>query len=227
MEKKIRYLVLAAQQEELNGLFENIKYDTKNEESLTYLYYENESVILYGVKSGIGKVSMTYAYSTFIAKHEVDRVINIGVAGSISNQLPKLTVFAATKCAYNDVDVTTFGYKVGQMCQMPLYFECDEDMIKKALSYKDQKIFPGLILSGDSFITNAKKEWFTDFDNPIACDMESAAVGQVSYLAKLPFMIIRAISDDVTESDNTKVYNNNLNEASFAAGKVVAHIIFD
>ena len=55
----------------------------------------------------------------------------------------------------------------------------------------------GTIATGDQFIGNQEtKKRIVDTFGAIACEMEGAAIGQVCYVNKVPFAVIRAISDD-------------------------------
>ena len=59
----------------------------------------------------------------------------------------------------------------------------------------------GTVASGDQFICQSEvkariKSNFETTDKPvIACEMEGAAIGQVCYVNKIPYGILRAISD--------------------------------
>jgi adenosylhomocysteine nucleosidase len=55
----------------------------------------------------------------------------------------------------------------------------------------------GTIATGDQFIgSQAVKDRIVNTFGAIACEMEGAAIGQVCYVNKVPFAVIRAISDD-------------------------------
>ena len=54
----------------------------------------------------------------------------------------------------------------------------------------------GTIATGDRFIGDSEtKRKISEMFGGIACEMEGAAVAQVCYVNKIPFCIIRAISD--------------------------------
>ena len=219
-----RFLVVAAQKEELDGLF----FDKKNVKKVSdFFVLEEDDIIIYGMIGGIGKAAMAYRLGSFLQNFQIDEIINIGVAGSISNEIKPLDTLVATKCAYHDVDVTPFGYKKGQMAQMPLYYECDKRAVDYALSLNEKNIKTGLVVSGDVFVTkaNLRSNIYEDFDSPVACDMESAAVGQVAYIAKKPYIIIRTISDDPANESNKDTYEQRLNDASKEAGKFCYRLI--
>lgn len=229
----LTYLIVAAMPEEIEGLKKYIplqKYGCEAGELLANDPKDpNYHVIV--IQGGIGKVAMASTLTKYLQAF-VDtpiEVINIGVAGSISPKLKKLQTLVATKTAYHDVDVTAFGYQKGQMAGMPLYFDCDPEKVALAKSLDPENVVTGLILSGDSFIgkNQFSPSWFKDFDDPLACDMESAAVGQVCHNYSIPFMIIRSISDDTTQDDNKETYDQLLVKASAKAGELVFNLIND
>ena len=224
------YLILAAQKEELDGLFSSLEYTKENVLDIEIYSSVKDDIKIYGLVSGIGKAGMAYTMGVFLAKYKVDYIINIGVAGSISSKLKKMETFISERVCYWDVDLTKFGHPLGEMSDCPLYFEADKELLEKARSLKNESVKYGLIISGDSFISkdNIKPEWFKQFDDPIACDMESATVGQIAYRNKIPFLIIRAISDDPrSEDDNKSVYEFNLEKAAYEAGKFTKEVIFN
>ena len=107
----------------------------------------------------------------------------------------------ADKLAYHDVDVTAFGYAYGQMAQQPLYFESDKTFVAKiqeSLSQLDQNWHLGLIATGDSFVAgNDKiKAIKSHFPDVLAVEMEGAAIAQAAHALKLPFLVVRAMSDN-------------------------------
>ena len=67
-----------------------------------------------------------------------------------------------------------------------------EDCLKnKAIHY-----LQGPIASGDQFIaTEEKKQWIRSHFGAIAAEMEGASIGHVCYINKIPFAILRSISD--------------------------------
>ncbi len=222
------YLVVTAMKEEMDALLSY--FDGVIDKGDDIFYVKKDGFTLYTMIGGIGKVSMAYRLGVFLATHKIDTLINVGVAGSISKRLVPFKSLIADKVAYHDVDVRAFGYHIGQMCQMPLYFQRDSLLVRKALSIGKEDAVKGLILSGDSFITkdNLNQNVYADFDDPLAMDMESAAVAQVSYQAKIPFLIIRSISDDTTSDDSNKEeYDRNLKKASNRAAEIVARLILE
>ena len=107
-----------------------------------------------------------------------------------------------------DVDACEFGYERGQVPGFPLYFEADKKYIESKLNILKEsnftfKVWNGLIASSDTFMTRDKISKFPILDiKPFCVEMEAAAVGQSAYLMKVPFVIIRSISDIITRPAN-------------------------
>ena len=77
-------------------------------------------------------------------------------------------------------------------------------------SEKAAKVYPGavrrgLIASGDQFISGGEKmgKILHDFPRVQACEMEGAAIGHTAVLGQVPFVVLRAISDNA--NDDAKV----------------------
>jgi len=90
----------------------------------------------------------------------------------------------------------------------PLYFKSDSILVKKAegvaskiafqkVGENQPNVFVGTIATGDAFVSNNAKasQLFTNF-NAYATEMEGAAVAQIAYTEKVPFLIIRSCSDN-------------------------------
>lgn len=222
---KKNILVICAQPEELDGVF--YQQEKKVHSDGIYLL-EGENFNAYVTIGGIGKTAIAFRLGQLLSQLSVDLIINTGVAGSLSSEVKPFEIFVSEKAAYYDVDVRAFGYALGQMCGQPLYYPADKKALKAALSLFDNRIHAGLVLSGDNFISkeNLPSFIYTAFDHPMAIDMESAAVAQVSNIAHVPYLVIRAISDTPSDEDNNKdTYNNRLDEACAEAGKITYKIM--
>lgn len=182
----------------------------------------NKEVIL--VKSKIGKVASSFVTTLLINNFDIDYIINIGTCGAVNSKLKYLDIVVASKLIYHDADVRAFGYDFGQMAQCPKYFEVDKNLLERAKKFNN--VYIGDVVSGDQFIDDAYNmkrkvdEYFKDYD-VLACDMESTSIAHVSYLANVPFIIIRTISD-VLDFDGTK---RDFQELAMESCKILAHFI--
>lgn len=204
-------LILVATTEE----FESIKSQTKNYKEIdllssrAYVFtLKNKNYLVF--QGGVGKVNTSFILGQILALFDIDFIFNIGTCGSINPSLKHLDLLIATKTCFYDCDLTSFGLELGQMDDLPLYFECKNNVEKITLLCDKYNIKNGLIVCGDSFISNKNIESksLSSFDNPLGCDMESAAVGQISFIKQIPFMIIRCVSDLASNPSNDETYDS-------------------
>ena len=221
-------LVIAAMDEEMNALLTLLpnpkKIDIKNEE--LYEFNINDQYYLVG-RGKIGKVHTAVYLTKLFEELKIKRVFNIGTSGGVDNSLKLSDVVIANKVAYHDVDVTGFNYQMGQMCGCPTYFECDREYIDSKMIDSKYSVKRGTIVSGDQFITkkNLSSTNIHMFEDVLACDMEASAVGQVCHIYNIPFVVVRSISDIVTREDNSKIFDDNLNESSTNSALVLLELI--
>ena len=194
--------IIAAMPEELIHLTQNL--DKPQEvQVLGNTYYTGTigktEVVL--VQSGIGKVMSAMSVAVLADHFQVEAIINTGSAGALAEGIAVGDVVIADKLVYHDVDVTAFGYAYGQMAGQPLYFESDKNFITRIqenLSQLDQTWHLGLIATGDSFIAGDDKiaSIKSHFPGVLAVEMEGAAIAQAAQALSLPFLVIRAMSDN-------------------------------
>ena len=107
----------------------------------------------------------------------------------------------------NDFDVTGLGYKKSVIPGMETsVFTADTELVemaKEACEIVNPEIqcFVGRVVTGDQFISDngTKAALVKDYDGYCA-EMEGASMAQVATLNKIPFVIIRAISDKADNS---------------------------
>lgn len=188
---------------------------------------ENQEIVL--LKSGIGKVNAAMATTLLIQLYKPDYVINTGSAGGFNDALQVGDVVISNELRYHDVDATVFGYEFGQVPGMPANYLPDSFLVEvaeKAAKEIDVQVLTGLITSSDSFMddevrVNAVKELFPTVH---AAEMEAAAIAQVCYQFKQPFVIIRSLSD--IAGKGTKVsYEQFLKTASVNSANLVQLIV--
>lgn len=190
-----------------------------------------EGVDVVIVRSGIGKVNAGLCAQILADVFQVTHIINTGVAGSLNAKLDIGDILISRDALYHDVDVRIFGYQLGEVPQMGCReFKADKAMIEAAVSSckevnPDIHVEVGRILSGDQFISDkAKKETLiADFQGDCT-EMEGAAIAHSAYLNKIPFVIIRAISDKADDSAEMD-YPTFEREAAKHSAKLVEHMI--
>lgn len=159
------------------------------------------------VRSGVGKVNAALCTQILVDIFHVTHIINTGVAGSLNAKLDIGDILVSKDALHHDVDVTIFGYKLGEVPQLGLReFPADEHLITLALEAcrkvnPDIHAVPGRVVSGDQFISKneIKEKLIQEFHGDCA-EMEGASIAHGAYLNHVPFVIIRAISDKADNS---------------------------
>lgn len=196
--------IIAAEDEEMMAIknkmhnIEEIKY---YDLSFFYGMLGKQNIIL--VKCGVGKVNAARTTQILIDKFNVKEIINTGSAGGISEKLNIQDIVIADKLVQYDFDISKVGnYEKGEICDVGKFFSSDENLVNlcfKAVKEIEDSEFDvkiGIIASGDTFCADLKKaqEIRKNF-NAECVEMEGAAIAQVCFLDKIPFLVMRGISD--------------------------------
>ncbi len=201
--------IICAMQIEADGLIalaENTSAQTIAGMSFTTGTLFGKDVVI--VVCGVGKVNAAMCTFALIDKFNPDAVINSGVAGAVSPLVTIGDIVVGTKTVEHDMNTTALGDKQGEVSfpnETKIFFECDREICRKLTkvckAIPDAKTENGIIASGDIFVSDRKKRLIiNDRFGALACEMEGAAVGHVCYSCRVPFGIIRAISDDLDEN---------------------------
>lgn len=159
------------------------------------------------VRSGIGKVNAGICAQILADVFSVDAIINTGIAGSLNKNINIGDIVLSTDVVQHDMDATGFGYRKGQIPQMPVFFFNADDNLRRLAAEvckevnPDIQVFEGRIASGDQFVCDqdVKNRIVSEF-SAYATEMEGAAIGQAAYLNEIPFLVVRAISDKAAGS---------------------------
>lgn len=190
--------------EELDAFLENVKV-INNYKIFDLNFYECEyndkACIL--VECGIGKVNAARCSQILIDNMNIDCIINVGVAGGISNELKIGDIVVALNLIQHDFDLCSFDHKKGYIPNAGDYFYCDDYLLNQSKLVDIKNIHFGTIASGDIFVTdkNMAKKINTKF-GALCTEMEGASIAQVCHLAGIPFLVIRSISDTPNGNNN-------------------------
>ncbi len=189
----MRILIIAAMQEEADAI-KKVMNNVTETEGGTFGLIDNYRIKL--VVCGVGKVNAAMITTEKINEFEPDWVINTGSAGALKAEMNIGEVVVSSAVAHHDVDLSAFGYEVGQLPKLPAIFP------SKPLSQDFESV--GLIVSGDTFITaNRVDEVIRKFPDALCCEMEASAIAQVCHIKNVPFTAIRSISDNPFKNANS------------------------
>lgn len=227
----MRIGIISAMAVEQTALLEhfNVKGNTKRVHGMDIVRFEVFNHTVYCVLSGIGKVNAALSAAMLLQAYQCDVILNSGVAGGIKQ--PIGTIVLSSEVAYHDVDVTNFGnYQLGQLPNMPLKFRADTALLDASktiatslgLMYKS-----GLIASGDQFVTRLQsiQDFLNKHADLEAIDMEAAAIAHAAYNAKVPFLVIRSISDLIVSDNQQEDYETFFKESALKAAKLMGNLV--
>ncbi|WP_418905145.1 5'-methylthioadenosine/adenosylhomocysteine nucleosidase (plasmid) [Borreliella finlandensis] len=223
-----------AEIEEINKIIQNKKYisieEHRRKKKIAIGKLMDHNIIT--IATGVGKINTALWTSYIISKYKISHIINAGVASGIYSDKNKFIkigdVVISTETISYDFDLHRFGYEIGHVPEHPKKFKANTALIGKTSKIKINNItsYMGLIITGDQFIDHQTfQEIPEEFENAIAIDMEGAAMAQVAYGFKIPFIIIRGISDIVNNENNYDDYKKFLKKASSSSAKIVENLI--
>ena len=186
-----------------------------------------DNAICFLVESGIGKVNAARSTQILIDNMNVDYVLNVGVAGSVSRNINKCDIVVGDKLVQHDFDITLFNHEKGFIPNVGTYIPCDKQLIDIAKTIEmDTKVTVGVISSGDIFISNEQMgAKINNKFNALCVEMEGASVAQVCYLCNVPFLVIRAISDSPYEKDNHLTFEEFLKISSDMVSRFIKEFL--
>lgn len=210
--------------EAVKGIMEDVNsIDIYNLKIYTGKINNKDSLL---VRSGVGKVNSARVAQIITDKFDLSFIINIGSAGGLNEGLNIGDIVLGQTLVQHDFDVTAFGREKGFIPETGKFFESDKNLLQKCKNIKidNQKIVVGTIASGDMFLTDStlKEKIEQDF-NATCVEMEGAAIAQVCALNKIPFIVIRSISD-IPNGKNEIDFNEYLELASKNCAKFISEL---
>jgi 5'-methylthioadenosine/S-adenosylhomocysteine nucleosidase len=195
-------LVLSALPEELTALLNELT-DQKVESWLDQSIYQGS---LFGrpailARSGVGKARAAMTTQHLCDRFKPHLVIFTGLAGALNPKFQIGDVVIGAEVMQHDLDASALGFPRGNIPYTNIrILGADAGLSAAALraSIPGVVVHAGRILTGDQFIHNraeARYEYLTSELHGDAVEMEGAAVALVCHLNKIPWLLIRTISD--------------------------------
>lgn len=200
--------IIGAMEEEVEQLHAAMEVERKEEKAgMTFFSGTLEGVPVTIVQSGIGKVNAAVCAQILVDDFKINALINTGIAGSLKAKIDIADVVISSDALHHDMDATGFGYKKGQIPRMDVFaFEASKRLVEAAkkackIAVPEIGVHEGRIVSGDRFVSDKdiKEEIVNEFGG-FCTEMEGAAIAQAAYRNKIPFVIIRTISDKADDS---------------------------
>lgn len=194
--------------------------------------------------TGIGKVNAAISTTLVIEHYHPAEVLFSGIAGGVDTALSPGDLVIANTVAYHD-----YGTLLPDSLQLdptrnpvthtanPIYFPCNDSLVAIAervsrqvvlekadrLAPHPPRIVSGIIVTGDVFISSrpATQRLWRQMKAE-ATDMEGAAIAQTCWQQRIPFLVIRSLSDDADSNAGRDIRNFYQVAARNAAAMVMA-----
>lgn len=218
-------VILCAMEEEAEAFTslarENHSVATYGKSQWHYLCFGNADCIL-GI-TGIGLTNAAAATAIAISQLMPPYIVYAGTAGGLAENISVKDVVCGSDYIYGAADATAFGYKRGQIPQMPERYQAEQVLID--IASEIQGVRTGSVVSSDSFVTSANVAEFREaFPGALSVDMESCAAAQICYTYGVPFVSIRGVSD-LCSPDGAEVFHVNTNVAAEVSAQAVIKVM--
>ena len=209
--------LIFAMREELDEVLKQVEIEEEfTIFNLTFYRVVIKDITCILVECGVGKVNAARCSQIMIDVMKVDSIINVGVAGGVDSSLAVCDIVIGEKLVQHDFDITAFDHEKGFIPNCGVYLNSDDYLlnITKNILIENVNIHEGVIASGDIFCTDKHmSEKIHNKFNALCVDMEGASIAQTSFLAGVPFIVIRSISD-IPNNQNVMTYDKFLERSS-------------
>ena len=207
----MRYGIIGAMPVEIEKIKQNMTVEKETVFHDIHFYegsYQGRQIVL--VTCGVGKVNAAHTTLLLINQFGVDKIINVGVAGGIQDDIQVGDMVLGT---------STTAYDVGPSIMRRYFpfvenYEYDAEVIEAAkaacesITDRSWKYVVRPTITGDMFIADPmlKEKLLSPFPEAACIDMEAQAMAQIARIYGVPIANLRSISDT---ADNEAVYEEN------------------
>lgn len=191
--------------ENIKSLLTDIATETVSGIDFVSGKFDEKDVVV--AKCGVGKVFAALCAEAMILKFNPEMIINVGVAGCLDKNLKIGDIVIADNVVQHDMDTSPLGDPVGMLSDINIIsIPADKkvcDALEKSVASLGLSYTKGTIASGDQFVASSeKKQFILDTFGAKSCEMEGGAIGHVCYVNKVPFGVLRAMSDGADDGAN-------------------------
>jgi len=212
--------ILAPMQQELDAVLNAFETQT--------LIFERYGIKFVLALSGVGRANTAMNTALIIKEHNPDEIINVGSAGGLQAEQKILDIVIPKEVVAVDVDLTALGYEYGQILGGPKSYSTDAKIRAELIEASKgcpYSTHTGTVGSTEAFICREEQvqEIGRRFNNRVVCvEMEAFSVAVVCEKFKIPFAVIRSLSDVPAKGEGNE---NDFNEFLCHASKNAAQLL--
>lgn len=176
--------------------------------------------------SGVGKVNAAIS-TTILAQHySLEAILNIGTAGGLKADEHVLDVVISNRVVQHDFDTSGIDGDSGY----GLFYDADKDLLDKTRKVLDELAIPnhvGMVATGDQFIhEDAQIDRILKlYPDCICAEMEAGGIAQAAAYYKVPFIVLRSLSDVAVNDDSPMDFMNYVSIASRRSAEFTKQIV--
>ena len=177
---------------------------------------------IYLILGGVGEIASASSTQYLIDHYEVDRIINYGVVGGLSEEFSEKQVGIVSKIVHYDFDMScSSNYKVGEYPHSGIFHTPKGQAL---LIPEGENIDRFICASADKVVGagQPKRELRQKFGADI-CEMEAAGIVMTCNRNGIPCTFVKAISDGV--DGDLEAFEKNVHEASRNCVELIAKFI--
>lgn len=177
--------------------------------------------------SGVGPVNAAIAAEIMIECFGAEAIIDSGTSGGLARDVRIMDTIVSERVSYHDLPadiLTEYHPWLPENCFRP-----DSRLLALAREYSSKAGYTirfGATVSGSSFIEGNEREEIRKRLDPLAVDMESAAVAQVCHASRIPFLSVRTVTD-TAEHDGIASFEDNCLRAARQSADAVLGMLGD
>lgn len=181
-------------------------------------------------KCGVGKVFAALVSQHLIDAYAPSRMLFTGVAGALNPAYEIGDVVVSRDCMQHDVDGRALGFARGNLLYTDLkIFAADGTLARLAAAAPatGHRVHLGRILTGDQFMNRDEINHHRYLMEEMAGDaveMEGGAMAQVCAVNRVPFVVVRTVSDRA-DGDAVHDFNRFLPVVAHNSFAIVRHVL--
>lgn len=183
------------------------------------------------ITTGIGMTNAATAATVALTQVRPEAYILAGTTGGLGSHVNIGHGIVAASALYHDADASAFGYKPGQIPQMPARYEADPRFVAAMVKVAAERTggeapaHVGQVSASNSFVTASQVPPVrAAFPEVLAVDMETAAAAQVCWAFDVPWISLRAVSD-MCDPNAAEVFDAGVPDATQVSFRLVKDFI--
>lgn len=193
--------ILGAMPEEIEQIYEHLSHRREEHRGGMDLYegsFGAKQVVL--CCAGMGKVNAAAATQLLISAYGANLILFSGIAGNMTSKIGVGDVVIGKTVVYHDAEIRMIAEAYPHLQE----FHSSDALVEaaeKACKKVGVRYLVGKIATGDRFVGDSKtKNDIANACHPDCVEMEGAAVAHVACKNDVPFVILRAMSDNADEA---------------------------